>query len=85
MSQTKIRVDKYYDRGEHDPLKSQVTYGDPPFKKPSEPPKPILKPLHSRLEYTFLRGIKAIITHEVINLLINKPNIYYEESDMTSR
>ena len=85
MSQTKIRVDKYYDRGEHDPLKSQVTYGDPPFKKPSEPPKPILKPLHSRLEDTFLGVTKTIIPHVVINLLIYKANIYYEKSDMTSR
>ena len=44
MSLTKIHAKKYYERDEHDELISQVTYGDPPLKKLSEPLKQILKP-----------------------------------------
>ena len=49
VSLFKIHVEKYYDKDEHDALINQVTYGDLPLKKPSEPLKPILKPLPSRL------------------------------------
>ena len=54
MSITNIHVEKLYDGDEHDALMSQVTYGDPPLKKPSEPLKPILKPLPSGLKYASL-------------------------------
>ena len=81
MSLSKIHVEKYYDKDEHDALISHVTYGDPPLKKSSEPLKPILKPLNSRLEYIFLGDIEAITPYEEINLLICKPNIYYKEDD----
>ena len=49
VSLFKIQVEKYYDKDEHDALINQVTYGDPPLKKPSEPLNPILKLLPSRL------------------------------------
>ena len=58
-----------------------MTYGDPPLKKPSEPPMPILEPLPCELEYTFLGDIEDIILYEEINPLVFKPNIYHEESD----
>ena len=76
VSLTKIHVEKYCDA-----LISQVTYGDPSLKKPSEPPKPILKPLPCGLGYTFLKDIEPITPYEDINPLICKQNIYYKEDD----
>ena len=40
-----------------------------------------MKPLPSRLEYTSLGDIKAIIPYEEINPVIFKPNIYYKKDD----
>ena len=49
VSLTKIQVEKYYDRDEHEKILPLVIYDDPPLKKLSEHLKSILKPLSSRL------------------------------------
>ena len=41
-----------------------MTYVDQPLKKPSEPPKPILKPLPCGLEYTLLGDTKGITPYD---------------------
>ena len=57
VSLTKIRVEKYYDRDEHEKILLLVIYDDPPLKKLSDHLKSILKSFSSRLEYTFLGDI----------------------------
>ena len=76
MSLTKIHVEKYYDRDEHDALITKVTYDNSSLEKLSDPPKLISEPLPFSLEYPFLGDVEVIIPYEEINPLICKPNIY---------
>ena len=89
VSLTKIHVENYYDRNEHDALMSQ--FDDDPFlEKPRDPPKLILEPFPNELKYAFLGEnstwpivIPSSIFEQVEEMVLNALRKYKEAMGWT--